>query len=407
MRNDDAVMQKKHFFVLALLGLSACVSVPVPAPTAATASTVSVAASADAPVVDVVPPVPVVEAVSAPAPAPEAVEALTEEQARAAKVEAFIQEAVDKHGLDRVALQGLFDRTVINQDIIQRMTKPAESMPWSRYRPIFIIPERLQTGAEFWEANLDLINTVSAQYQVPPELVVAILGIETFYGKNTGNFPVFEANATLFLAYPKRSDFFRQQLMDFLLLSNSDMIDLLETRGSYAGAMGMAQFISSSYRNYAVDFDGDGRRDLWQSLPDIVASVANYFAQHRWRLGEPAAIPATLAEGAQPEAFISTDLQPPRFSLEALAAAGVTPAGGLDPAFDVQLPVNLLRLDGVEGDEYYITFHNFYVITRYNRSPLYAMAAVDMMSALQRPGVATPGVVEQKEGHHEAVDPNP
>ncbi|MEW5792302.1 MAG: lytic murein transglycosylase B [Pseudomonadota bacterium] len=323
--------------------------------------------------------------VAEPPAAARAVQAPALDEAQRAKLAALIEELVSRHAYDPNQLEALFQGFAVDQSVIRLMTKPAEAMPWHRYRRIFITPNRIAAGNAFWRKHERLLNQVSQTYQVPPELILAILGIETFYGKNVGTYPVLEANASLFLGYPRRSDFFRQQLVDFLLLSRQEGLDPWNTKGSYAGAMGMSQFISSSYRAYAVDGDGDGRRDLWGSIPDITASVANYFKVHGWRLGQPVAIPAQLTPGAQPQPFLSDDLRP-RYTLEQLAGAGITPMVDTGGTLGAQLPVSLLKLDGTDGPEYFITFHNFYVITRYNRSPLYAMAAVEMMQNLQQPG---------------------
>lgn len=300
------------------------------------------------------------------------------------QVELFINDLVSKQGFAAQDLEPLFQGFTPDQKILSTMTRPAESMPWYRYRKIFITPKRIEAGNDFWRRNQSTLEQVSAYYQVPAEIILSILGIETFYGRNMGNYPVFQANATLFLGYPRRSDFFRGQLADFLVLSRKEGLDPMRTKGSYAGAMGMPQFISSSYQHYAVDADGDGRRDLWHSIPDITGSVANYFRQHGWHAGEPVAVPARLTPDANPGKFISNDLRP-RYTLNDLASAGVYPETDLNGSAAANLPVSLLQVDGENGPQYFLTFHNFYVITRYNRSPLYALAAMELMQRLHAP----------------------
>ena len=305
-------------------------------------------------------------------------------------VEIFINDLVSKQGFAADELEPLFEGFTPDQKILSTMTKPAEGMPWYRYRKIFITPKRIEAGRAFWRNNQNVLAQVSKEYQVEEEIILSILGIETFYGRNMGTYPVFQANATLFLGFPRRSDFFRGQLADFLVLSRQEGLDPMLTKGSYAGAMGMPQFISSSYQHYAVDADGDGRRDLWHSVPDITGSVANYFRQHDWHAGEPVAVPARLTADADPGKFLSNDLRP-RFTLSDLASAGIYPETDLSGSPAASLPVSLLQLEGEDGPQYYVTFHNFYVITRYNRSPLYAMAALELMQRLRDPeGVQSP-----------------
>jgi membrane-bound lytic murein transglycosylase B len=288
---------------------------------------------------------------------------------------AFIAEMAGKHGFDPVALADLMDRARYRQDIIDAMRRPHEGKPWALYRPIFLTPARAEGGLAFWQANAELLRRAERDYGVPPEVVVAIIGVETSYGSNLGKHRVIDALSTLGFGYPPRADFFRGELEAFLLLAREEAIDAAQVTGSYAGAVGQPQFIPSSYRAYAVDFDGDGRRDLWRSDADVIGSVANYLKQHGWRPGEPVALPATptsearaaIAADAVPVAR-KTPVQPTRPAGD-LAALGIAAAEPIDLA----APAVLLHLDGPE-DEYWLGLDNFFVITRYNRSNLYAMA---------------------------------
>ncbi|HSQ08553.1 MAG TPA: lytic murein transglycosylase, partial [Chromatiaceae bacterium] len=258
---------------------------------------------------------------------------------------------------------------------------------------------RIAGGVAFWQAQADALRRAAQEYGVPPEIVVAIIGVETSYGGNFGKHRVLDALSTLGFAYPPRADFFRGELEQFLLLSSDEAIDPLRVTGSYAGAVGKPQFIPSSYREFAVDFDGDGRRDLWRSDADVIGSVANYLQRHGWSPGEEVAVPATLAEGADAAladaGVVLAEKRPvkPETAVALLTTAGVSTTAPLDP----DAAVTLLRLDakadGVEGggsdrgtdgnprspqDEYWVALENFYVLTRYNRSNLYAMAVYQL-----------------------------
>ena len=192
----------------------------------------------------------------------------------------FIAEMQANHGFDREQLQLLMDKATYRQAIIDAISRPAEGKSWREYRPIFVTESRSRQGVEFWDANADLLARAEAEYGVPPEIIVAIIGVETRYGQHLGSYPVLDSLSTLAFGYPKRGKFFRGELTEFMLLSREETIDMTSAMGSYAGALGMPQFIPSSYRAYAVDFDADGRRDLWQSSADVIGSVASYFKRH-------------------------------------------------------------------------------------------------------------------------------
>ncbi|NEV62557.1 lytic murein transglycosylase B [Thiorhodococcus minor] len=292
----------------------------------------------------------------------------------------FIADMVERHGFEASALESLLAQASYRQSIIDAMNRPYEAKPWRDYRKLFLTPERIRGGVAFWRANRETLARAEAGFGVKPEVIAAIVGVETSYGANLGSYPVLDALTTLGFSYPRRADFFRAQLAELLLLAREEDIEPAELRGSYAGAMGLPQFIPSSYRAYAVDFDADGRRDLWGSKADVIGSVANYFQEHGWRPGVPVAFPAEMA-AARINGLEVAEKRPiePRLTLEALQEAGVSWA---PRALDSATPASLLRLDGVE-DEYWVGLDNFYVITRYNHSNLYAMAVYQLSEAIR------------------------
>lgn len=288
----------------------------------------------------------------------------------------LINEMVQEHHFDPADLSRLFRQVEFQPKIIEAISRPAESKPWHQYRPIFLNETRIRGGVAFWDENADLLAQAEQEYGVPAQVIVAIIGVETYYGRHKGSYRVIDALSTLGFGYPSRSTFFRNQIKEFLLMAREENRDPLEFLGSYAGAMGMPQFIPSSFRNYAIDFDKDGRRDLWNNHADIIGSVANYFHRHHWNMGEPV---TTRASGNREslERFVTTDVKP-SVSLAELRAAGITPQQPLK-----EQPTALLELAQDESNkEYWMTLHNFYVITRYNRSPLYAMSVHQLSEAI-------------------------
>jgi membrane-bound lytic murein transglycosylase B len=265
------------------------------------------------------------------------------------------------------------------QGIIDAMNRPYEAKPWRDYRRLFLTEERIAGGVAFLNAHADLLKQAEAAYGVPPEVITAIIGIETNYGGNLGQHRVLDALSTLGFAFPRRAEFFSKELGEFLRLVREEQIDPRTALGSYAGAVGLPQFIPSSYRAYAVDFDGDDRRDLWGSIADVVGSVGNYLALHGWHRGAPIAARASLGKG-RPAGIPIAEKRParPETTLSQLAAAGVAPVpGALAEPLPADTLVALLELDG-EDTEHWLGFNNFYAITRYNHSNLYAMAVFQL-----------------------------
>ena len=215
----------------------------------------------------------------------------------------FINEMVEQHAFNSNELQTVFDQANLHQSILDAISRPAESKPWYEYRPIFVTTDRSKGGVRFWQAHAGTLEKASDVYGVPQEIMVAIIGVETRYGRHTGRYPVLDALSTLAFAYPPRSSFFRKELKEYLLMTREEGLQPGKQMGSYAGAMGMPQFIPSSFRHYAVDFDNDGKRDLWTSPADAIGSVGNYFKQHRWKSGQPIASPVKV-HGSRYQALI-------------------------------------------------------------------------------------------------------
>jgi membrane-bound lytic murein transglycosylase B len=291
-------------------------------------------------------------------------------------VDSYLTEISTQHGFERAELVALFKDAEHKQNIIDAISRPAEkTKPWHEYREIFLTDSRIDEGVEFWRANAAALNRAHQEFAVPPEVVVAIIGVETRYGRNAGSYRVIDALATLAFDYPPRSDFFRAELTQFLLLAREEGVNPRSLFGSYAGAMGYGQFIPSSFRNYAVDYDGDGKRDIWSNPQDAIGSVANYFRSHGWMADgdvvEPAAVTGPQADAVANE---SLNLQ---YTVGQLRALGTTVIGVPDAA-----EAGLYRLDGVTGPEYWVGLHNFYVITRYNHSSMYALAVHQLGQAI-------------------------
>lgn len=287
----------------------------------------------------------------------------------------FIQQMAKKHGFEAAELGALLSAAEIKQNILKAIQRPAEAKPWHQYRKIFLTEQRIAEGAKFWQRHQEILERVHHSYGVPPQIIVAILGVETLYGTRTGSFRVLDALATLAFAYPRRADFFRSELEQFLLLSREESMDPRIPQGSYAGAMGWPQFMPSSYRHYAADFDGDGKRDIWHNPGDVIASVANYFSQHGWQAGQPVAKPLPENAGS----LANRELKA-KFTLPELQARGLPDL----PDTDTSLKANVFTLEGESKPETWLGYSNFYVITRYNRSHLYAMAVYQLSEAIKQ-----------------------
>lgn len=290
-----------------------------------------------------------------------------------AKAQAFIDKMVAEHGADRAELDALFAGAKYKQSIIDAMNRPAEKVKlWKDYRKIFITEKRIRQGLQFWDEQREWLEKMQADYGVPIEYVVAIIGVETYYGRVTGSYRVVDALSTLAFDYPARSPFFTKELEHFLLLAKEQKLEPASLKGSYAGAMGYGQFMPSSYRAYAVDYNSDGVADIWGDPADAIGSVANYFVRHGWLNGEDVVVRARITTDYSSEAI--NKLVKPTLSLVQLAEQGFTPVPELGP--DVKaIP---LRLQGQAGVEFWLGLQNFYTITRYNRSFRYAMAVTQL-----------------------------
>ena len=263
------------------------------------------------------------------------------------------------------------------QTILDAISKPAERvLTWGDYRRIFIEEQRLIKGVEFWQENRQVLDVVAAEYGVPPEMILAIMGVETRYGRIKGKYRVLDALMTLSFDYPPRARFFSGQLEQYLLMTDEQKLDPTVLKGSYAGAMGYGQFIPGSYRAYAVDHDKDGVADIWENREDAIASVANYFAKHHWRESEPVAY--QLKHQLIDKSLVSKSRKPDT-TVGKLRKSGVS----IPKQYDDAAEVILMSLETPRGVEHWLGFHNFYVITRYNHSILYALSAFQLSEMLR------------------------
>ncbi|MFC3551330.1 lytic murein transglycosylase B [Lysobacter cavernae] len=306
------------------------------------------------------------------------------EQARAA----FVRDTAAQYGIDPATIESVLARAQIRDSIITAMSRPAEAKPWRDYRPIFITQARIDGGRAFLAEHRDALAKVEAQTGVPAQIIVSIIGVETSFGANTGKYPVLDALYTLAFAYPRTGDpakadrenrreaFFRGELGQLFALGKETGLDITTLTGSYAGAMGWGQFMPSSYREFAVDGDGDGKRDLFNNLDDVFASVANYFVKKGgWVRGGPVTVRANVAAHARP---IEPENLEPVYTLPDLAARGYRPLTPVAPGETA----TVLNFDGVDGSESWFGFRNFYAITRYNISKHYAMAVYQLSEAI-------------------------
>ncbi len=284
----------------------------------------------------------------------------------------FIETMSEKHGFEKKSLEALMSKARYSQAVIDSMDRPYEAKPWHIYRPLFVTDERIKNGVAFWNTNTKLLQKAEKIYGVPPQIITATIGVETKYGKFMGKHLVLDALTTLAFTYPKRERLFRSQLESYILLLSEEDIDPEDTHGSYAGAIGKPQFMPGSYRAYAVDFDGDGKRDLMNNTADAIGSVANYYRIHGWRKSDLVALPAKI-DGRNFREHLNTDLELTT-TINELDNAGVK--------IGQQLPIftkcNLIEFDAGNKKEYWLGFHNFYVITKYNHNNQYAMVVYQL-----------------------------
>jgi membrane-bound lytic murein transglycosylase B len=288
-------------------------------------------------------------------------------------VREFINEMSQKHGFSVTELTQAFDQAGFQPSILEAMAKPYEAKPWYAYRKLFLTEKRIKGGRDFMDKNADALAQAKARYGVAPAMVTAIIGVESAYGVKPGKYRLIDSLSTLAFDYPRRASFFRSELEQFLLLCREEGMDYLTPVGSYAGAMGMPQFMPSSYRKLAADGDGDGKRDIWNNPADAIASVARYFNKNGWHSGEPIAVPARVNVDGYRE-VVSSKNPKATHSLAQLENLGIRPEQRIAGDFRA----GLVQLPGENGPDYWITFHNFTVIMRYNHSPLYAMAAYEL-----------------------------
>ena len=293
-------------------------------------------------------------------------------------VKDFVGEMVKKHHFDEAELKDWFSESKKRQSIIDAMMRPAEKVkPWKDYRSIFLTDRRITKGVAFWQQNRELLEKAEAKFGVAAEIIVAIIGVETYYGRQSGRYPVIDALATLGFDYPPRAKFFKKELEQYLLLVRDENLDTKNTLGSYAGAMGKGQFIPSSYRRYAVDFDNDGQRNLWETT-DAIGSVANYFKRHGWRQNEAVIVKAE-ANGKSHDK--EGRMMKPHRSIQSFRQQGLSFQQNIKTKNDQGV---LVKLNGKKGTEYWIGLHNFYVISRYNHSPLYSMAVYQLSEEIKK-----------------------
>lgn len=296
-----------------------------------------------------------------------------------AEVKTFIKRMEKQHGFNRAELKSLFKQAKVQTSVLKAIQAPAEKKKkWFEYRPIFVTDARIKGGIEYWQQHREVLKQTEEQYGVPAEVIVSVIGVETYYGRLNGKHPVFDSLVTLGFDYPKRAKFFKSELEHYLLLCREEGFDPTALLGSYAGAMGRGQFISSSYRRYAVDHDQDGKRDLWNSDEDAIASVANYFNAHGWKTNHVVTSSAQFNGDARK--IDESNTLKPSYTYKQLNAQGFV----ADTPVGLQEKLSLFVLDGNNGKEYWLGHHNFYVITRYNHSEMYAMAVFQLSQEIKK-----------------------
>ena len=285
------------------------------------------------------------------------------------EVKKFVDQMVEKNNYDREVLSAVLQNAKSQQSILDAISRPAEkTKEWHEYRAIFITRKRIAAGAAFWREHEQALTRISSETGVSKEILVGIIGVETYFGRITGNYRVIDALTTLAFDYPPRSKFFTRELEEFLLLVREEEMNAADATGSYAGAMGRPQFMPSSYRAYAVDSTNDGKRDIWGNWEDVIGSVANYFVRHRWQRDQEVVAQASL--GDQWHGEVPKNTLKPKATVSSLSRQGVMFSTGLPAESTAQL----LTMKGEDSDQYWVGFHNFFVITRYNTSAMYALA---------------------------------
>jgi len=294
-------------------------------------------------------------------------------------VQVFMHEMVNHDHFDKKQLVAILNEAKFQSKIIESMDRPYEQKTWDVYKELFLTAQRVNAGILFWKANEQTLNKVQQQFGVPADVIVAIIGVETLYGKNQGNYRVLDALTTLAFSYPKRSEYFTKELREYLLLCREHGVAATKYMGSYAGAMGKPQFMPSSYRVFAVDFSGQGKPDLMKKDQDVISSVANYFYKHGWKNNAMVAEPARVSGEAYRQ--LATNSKFPDYSFTHLLAAGVVPEYS---AMHHPSQAGLIELITQKGPEYWLAYPNFYVITHYNTSPQYALVVYLLSQQLRQ-----------------------
>ncbi|MBB71906.1 MAG: lytic murein transglycosylase B [Legionellales bacterium] len=300
-------------------------------------------------------------------------------------VQGFINRMVKKYDFDKKELETLFDKVIIKHPkVVKSISSPSEALPWYRYEEIFMTPQRVNNGAKFWQEHAKTLDWAYKKYGVPPNIIIAILGVETLYGEKQGNYRVIDALSTLAFNYSPRSKFFTKELEQYLLLTRENKLDPLAMKGSYAGAFGAPQFMPSSYRSYAVDYSGNGRKDLQNDVDDAIASIANYLAKNGWHRDMPIGAQAKVKGDnydkvpAPPKKLRKYK---PYYNLAQLSQYGITPIHTYPKTYEaIFMELN----NGDRPSQYWLGFHNFYVITSYNPSVNYAMAVYQLSRKLTK-----------------------
>ena len=299
----------------------------------------------------------------------------TTAQVNTEAVNAFAREVSEKNGLGLSEVKGILDKATYQPEIIGKMNRPAEGMPWHKYRNIFMKQDRIDAGVEFRKTHQRELSAISLETGVSEEIILGILGVETYFGQRKGTYKVLDALYTLAFAYPKRARFFKSELEHFLLLVDEENLVVDEVLGSYAGAIGYCQFMPSSYRAYAKSYEAGGTRDLVNSAEDAMASVANYLKVHKWKEGQKVACLANQTSGAQE---LKKQSLKPKNTVSYYTKLGYRPDENISPSSIS----TLIQLEQIDNKEYWFGFNNFYVITRYNHSELYAMAVFQLATAI-------------------------